>query len=77
VRYLASGRPALVQDTGVGRDYPLGEGLVTFRTTEEAVAGAARIASDYDSHAQAARSIAESHFDSDLVLGRFLERAGV
>jgi hypothetical protein len=76
VRYLATGRPALVQDTGVGRDYELGKGLVTFRTTEEAVAGAARIAADYDTHAQAARSIAESHFDSDLVLGRFLERAG-
>jgi hypothetical protein len=77
VRYLASGRPALVQDTGLGGDYPLGEGLVTFRTPEEAVAGAARIAADYDSHARAARSIAEAHFDSDKVLSRFLEQAGV
>ena len=75
VRYLASGRPALVQDTGVGRGYRLGEGLVPFRTLEEAVAGAAAIAGDYDAHAQAARALAETHFDSDVVLQRFLELA--
>jgi hypothetical protein len=75
VRYLASGRPALVQDTGAGKRYPLGEGLVTFQTVEQAVAGAAAIAGDYEAHAQAARSLAEAHFDSDAVLGRFLERA--
>ncbi len=75
VRYLASGRPALVQDTGAGKRYPLGEGLLPFRTVEEAVAGAAAIASDYEAHSQAARSLAETYFDSDLVLGRFLELA--
>jgi hypothetical protein len=75
IRYLASGRPALVQDTGAGRHYSLGEGLLTFGTVEEAVAGAAAIARDYEAHCQAARSLAETYFDSDLVLGRFLERA--
>jgi hypothetical protein len=75
IRYLASGRPALVQDTGAGKRYPLGEGLLTFRTMEQAVAGAAAIAGDYEAHAQAARSLAETYFDSDLVLGRFLELA--
>ena len=48
VRYLASGKPALVQDTGFSRNYPVGEGLVAFRTMDEAVAGAERIARDYD-----------------------------
>jgi hypothetical protein len=75
VRYLASGRPALVQDTGAGKRYPVGEGLLTFGTVEGALAGAAAIARDYEAHAQAARSLAETYFDSDLVLGRFLERA--
>lgn len=75
VRYLASGRPALVEDTGAGKRYPLGEGLLPFRTVEEAVAGAAAIARDYEAHSQAARSLAETYFDSDLVLGRFLELA--
>ena len=40
--YLASGKPALVQDTGLAAHYPLGEGLLTFSTLDEAVAGAER-----------------------------------
>jgi hypothetical protein len=75
IRYLASGRPALIQDTGAGKRYPVGEGLLPFRKVEEAVAGAAAIARDYEAHSQAARSLAETYFDSDLVLGRFLDLA--
>ena len=77
VRYLAAGRPALVQDTGFSANLPVGEGLLAFSDLEEAVAGAERIASDYDAHRRAARAIAEAHFDSDTVLPRFLEEAGV
>lgn len=77
VRYLASGKPSLVQDTGFSRRYPVGEGLVAFRTLAEAVEGAALIARDYDRHARAARSLAENLFDSDVVLGRLLEEVGV
>lgn len=72
-RYLASGKPALVQETGFSRNLPTGEGLVPFRTLEEAVAGVREIARNYETHAEAARSIAESYFDSDEVLTRFLE----
>jgi hypothetical protein len=36
VQYLATGKPALVQDTGFSRNYPVGEGLVAFRTLDEA-----------------------------------------
>ena len=74
-RYLASGKPALVQDTGFGRNIPTGTGLVAFRTLAEAVSGAEEIAADYDRHAQAARALAEEFFDSDKVLRRFLEEA--
>jgi hypothetical protein len=77
VRYLASGRPVLVQDTGFSRNYPTGEGLVAFRTMEEAVAGAEGIARDYAKHGRAARAIAEAYFDSDRVLGRLLEETGL
>jgi hypothetical protein len=73
VRYLASGRPALVQDTGFSRNYPLGEGLVAFRTLDEAVTGALQIARDYENHCRAARAIAESYFDSDRVLGQLVD----
>jgi hypothetical protein len=77
VRYLASGKPALVQDTGFSRNYPVGEGPVAFRTMEEAVVSAERIARDYAEHGRAARAIAEAYFDSDRVLGRLLEETGL
>ena len=73
VRYLASGKPALVQDTGFSRCYPVGDGLLAFRTLEEAVRGAEEIARNYERHCQAARALAEHYFDSDKVLGRLLE----
>ena len=45
--YLASGRPALVQDTGWTAHLPSGEGLLAFSTPDEALAGIDRINSDY------------------------------
>jgi hypothetical protein len=76
-RYLASGKPALVQDTGVAAALPVGEGLLTFRTVDEAAAGAAAIAADYARHSRRAREVAERCFDSDRVLGHLLNRMGV
>jgi hypothetical protein len=74
--YLASGRPVLAQDTGLGDALPTGEGLLTFSTLEEAVAGIDELRRDYPRHARAARSIAEEHLDSDKVLTRLLETVG-
>jgi hypothetical protein len=71
--YLASGRPVLAQDTGLGDLYPLGDGLIAFSTVEEAVAGAEALRADPGRHAAAARELAEEHFDSDKVLGRLVE----
>jgi hypothetical protein len=73
VRYLASGKPAIVQDTGFSRNIPTGEGLIAFRTLDEAVAGVHAIVSDYQRHSHAARTLAEEYFDSDKVLGQLLE----
>jgi hypothetical protein len=75
-RYLAAGRPVLVQDTGFSSVLPTGKGLVSFTTLDEAIAGAESILADYESHASAARRVAEEHFDSDRVLSEFLERWG-
>jgi hypothetical protein len=75
--YLASGRPALVQDTGIGSSLPTGEGLLTFSTPSEAAAGARRIAADPLSHAQAARRLAEESLDSDVVLAKLLAAVGL
>jgi hypothetical protein len=76
VRYLASGRPALVQDTAFSRNLPVGDGLIAFRTLDEAVDGARAIAACYQAHATAARRIAEENFDSDRVLARLLDESG-
>jgi hypothetical protein len=77
VRYLASGKPALVQDTGFSNTYPTGRGLVAFRTLDEAARGADLIMRDYEAHARAARTIAEDWFDSDRVLTGLLRTMGV
>ena len=77
VRYLASGKPVLVQDTGFSDTLPVGEGLLAFRTIEEAVTGAEAIADRYPDHSAAAREIAEEYFDSNWVLRRFCEQAGI
>jgi len=74
VRYLASGKPALVQDTGFSRSYPVGEGLIAFRSLEDAIAGADDILRDYEAHAQAAREIAEQYFDARRVLGQLVDQ---
>ncbi len=72
--YLASGRPALVQNTGLESALPLGDGLVTFTDLDEAVRGAESIAENYEAHSRAARGIAEQYLDSDRVLTDLLER---
>jgi hypothetical protein len=74
--YLASGKPALVQDTGLSAHYALGEGLVTFSTLEEAVDGMRKIEAGYEQHARAARRLAETEFDARLVLARLVEELG-
>lgn len=75
VCYLASGRPALVQDTGFGKAIPTGKGLLTFSSLEEAVAGFEAINADYAGHCAAARKLAENRFDAAKVLQSILERA--
>lgn len=75
--YLASGRPALVQDTGLPNSLPHGEGLLTFSSLEQATSGAERVAAQYGTQSAAARSFAIRHLDSDVVLGRLLSLIGM
>src|SRR5262249_10761821 len=75
--YLASARPALVPGTRLSRHLPLGEGLLGFRTVEEAVEGAQSITRDYTRHRRAARRLAEEYFDSDKVIGCLLKETGI
>ncbi len=73
--YLASGRPAVVQDTGPSSFLPDGEGLLRFGSPEEAAEALAVVESDYRHQAEAARHTAEAHFDSVPVVGRLLDLA--
>jgi hypothetical protein len=77
VRYLATGKPALVQDTGFSRNYPTGEGLVPFHDLAGVVEGARRIAADYARHCLAARRLAEEYFDSDKVVRQLAHEIGL
>lgn len=77
VRYLASGKPVLIEDTGIQSRYPVGSGLLTFSSLEEAAQAAEEIQRDYPTHARSARHIAETFFDSHIVLSELLERAGI
>jgi hypothetical protein len=73
--YLASGRPALVQDTGWTEHLPGGEGLLAFSSPEEALAGIDAINSDYARHARRAVEIAREHFDAAVVLPKLVDIA--
>ena len=73
--YLASGRPAVIQDTGFGGCIPTGDGLLTFRTADEAVAGLEAVQADYARHSRAARELALAHFSPEVLLPPLLERA--
>jgi len=75
VCYLSSGRPVLIEDTGLSDWLAVGEGLVTFNNLSEAAEGVKKINADYDRHRHAARKLAEDIFSTEQVLPRFIEAA--
>lgn len=77
VRYLASGRPVVVQDTGFSQDLAVGEGLLAFRTEQEAQACAEAVMCDYIRHSKAARELAETCFAAPVVLGSLCSEIGL
>jgi hypothetical protein len=73
--YLAAGRPVVVQDTGFSQLLPVGQGLLSFRTLEEAADGLQEVEHNYCRHSKAATAIGETYFDSDKVLNRIIDQA--
>jgi len=73
--YLASGKPAVVQHTGPSRILPDNDGLLRFRTVDEAAAALDAVEADYDRHSRQARALAQEYFDATHVVARVLERA--
>lgn len=74
--YLAAGRPAVVQETGLPAAHRPEAGLLTFSDPAEAADATAAVVADYELHCNAARAYAEATFDSDRVLTRMLEGLG-
>jgi hypothetical protein len=75
--YLASGRPVVVQDTGLDGVLPTGRGLLTFTDLDEALHAVHECVAHYDEHSRAASEIAAEYFDSDRVLEALLAQAMV
>ncbi|MGH7870889.1 MAG: glycosyltransferase [Candidatus Binatia bacterium] len=75
--YLAAGRPVVMQDTGLGAYLPTGSGLLTFKDIDGAAAALDQVETAYAKHSAAAASFAREFLDSDRVLSRLMELAGV
>jgi hypothetical protein len=73
--YLASGKPAVVQDTGPSAVLPNGEGMFRFTTAQQAAHAFKTINADYERHCHAARKLAETHFDAIQVVAKILSHA--
>ena len=70
--YLAAGRPVVTQETGWSKRLPTGAGLFAFEDEEGAAEALRRVAREWETHARAARLVAEEHFDGRRVLGGLL-----
>jgi hypothetical protein len=73
--YLASGKPVVVQHTGVSRFLPDRGGLFRFRDVDEAAQCLQAVEVDYERQCRLARSLAEEHFDATRVISSVLEKA--
>lgn len=73
--YLASGRPAVIQNTGPSRFLPDRAGLLRFQDIEEASQCLQTVADEYPRQSELARALAEEHFDARKVVKRVLETA--
>ena len=73
--YLAAGRPVISQETAFSKFLPIGRGLFAFSTLDEIVAAVDAIATDYETHAAAAREIAAEYFAAEKVVGSLMKRA--
>lgn len=71
--YLALGRPVVVQETGWTKHLPSGHGALSFTDLAEAAEAIDRVTKDYSHHAQAARQLAEEHFEAKRVCQHLLQ----
>ncbi|PYO38877.1 MAG: hypothetical protein DMD33_20435 [Gemmatimonadetes bacterium] len=70
--YLASGRPAVVQNIGFTKYLPQGSGLHAFCDPDEAVDAIRSVQANFEHECREAKRIAERHFDAATVLTNLL-----
>jgi hypothetical protein len=75
--YLATGRPVVIQDTGISPSLPVGQGVLTFADVAGAIESVADVVGNPSVHAKAARDIAVEHLDARKVVRRVLLQTGV
>jgi hypothetical protein len=75
--YLAAGRPVILQATGFEDILPTGEGAFAVHDVDEAADAIAEVRGDYARHSRAARQLALEYFDSEQLMSRMLEQAGL
>ena len=71
--YMASGKPAVVQDTGPSAILPNGLGMFRFSSMEQAVDALHAVNADYARHCRAARELTEAYFDAKTITRHILE----
>ncbi len=74
--YLATGRPVVVQDTGLAPHYPIGEAILPFADVEQAAAALAAVEEGYARRCAGARALAADAFDAARILRRLVADAG-
>jgi len=75
--YLATGRPAIVCDTGLSEVLPCGEGLLVFDDEESLLEGVKEIEGNYIRHSRRAREIAAEFFSSEQVVSNLIRTANL
>jgi len=75
--YLASGRPAVIEETGFSAHVPTGPGLHAFSTPDESVAALDAVRDDHGAACEHARAVAERCFRAEDVCTRLLADAGL
>jgi hypothetical protein len=75
--YLASGRPVVLQSTGFEDLLPTGQGLFAVNNSDEAAEAISEIRANYQKHSEAARRIAEDHFDCNKIIKHVLTESGI
>jgi hypothetical protein len=71
--YLASGKPVVMQHTGLASYLPSGEGVFEFSTGAEAAEALATINAAYEKHCRSARDIAATYFDARRTTEKILD----